>query len=174
MLKSIRQVVNGYADNGLLNREAIDAVLPKNQIAPLMTALEFSIDACALANSNVGRLFKISGGVMSERHREFESVVAGAIKNARSVWQYEGREVPAECSGTTYPMVSRYIKECFNARARSMFSTDHKYRDRLIAAMASAEVPSEKFNDVVRHLQAQPNDTYSDKYLDSVVRAYKS
>lgn len=177
MVQSIRQVINDYASQGMVNKEAAQYLFPMSQPS-MFPETEYLLDACVYANATIGGLVRMAGGAMSSDRDEFKAVVTTSVNTATTLWRSHNRPVSPYMEEAAKRAVTDYINSCFDQRARDMFRKDPKYRDTLYAAMARAGMSRvqcrECLDKAVMFIHAQPHDHYTDEYLDGVVRVYKA
>lgn len=174
MVQTFKQYVDGYAEKGLINKEAyiIARGTPHNETMDAWD--EFALDACAYVNDAVGSLISNLRGLPNPEYTQWEYAVKTAVKRASELWSSHGMMWGDNAVEACSRYVSDYIMSCFHARLRGMFRNNQSMRARLYAALArrgfSRSGGREALDACLGQLWAEHHDgEYTDDVLDALV-----
>lgn len=175
MVQSYKTCVDGYAEKGLINKEALMVTNHDISHRPMHPFEEFTLDAYVYANASVGMLIRLCHGKPDWSLKAWTRTVHDSVQAAVGLWESCGYTWSDRDVAACERYVSCYLGGCFTARLRGMFRSNTIERQHLYAAMARAGMSRtdarESLDKVLSQLYpTHPDNGYTDEVLDAFVQ----
>ena len=176
VLTTVSERIKKLSALGILNADAAWLVVDRNREGHglLTPQLEFYLDCCACANSQVDTVLQESGNNPSKDDHITLIQADNAVCLARELWYAHGRPVEKLLLTAAAMMVIDYFVACNDVRVQQLFKEKGSLDGlHLHTLLYQANLNFDCFDRVVKLVTAQPGDIYTEEYLRSVIALYK-